>query len=145
LNASFVGLGAGHSCAGATGGTLYCWGANASFQVDNSRQDQDQPRDVSSNFSAIGGGLAHTCGVRGGGVTCWGLNDMFQLGVTSAGSDPVDVVGLSSAVIAVAAGSRHTCAIQNGNVWCWGMNDSGQLGQSTGGAPSATPLHVSGL
>jgi len=144
--ASFLGLGANHSCAGGLSTTLYCWGANGLFQVDSSGQDQKSPRQTSLSARAVVGGTGHTCAIAGDqSLKCWGLNQSGQLGVASAGQDVVDV-GLNG-VQAVAAGSKHTCAVANGVALCWGLNDRGQLGAdpaSTTALFTAMPSAVSG-
>jgi alpha-tubulin suppressor-like RCC1 family protein len=140
--AGFLGVGWNHSCAEANT-DLSCWGANASFQVDDSSQNQLAPKGVLSNVSGVTGGVGHTCAMRRQGVTCWGLNDMWQLGSSVNDHREVDVIGLS-AVTAVAAGWKHTCAIDNRDVKCWGLNDRGQLGTPTTTPKSSTPVPISG-
>jgi alpha-tubulin suppressor-like RCC1 family protein len=143
LSASFVGLGANHSCAGDSSGKLYCWGANGAFQVDNSREDRWEPREVLSNASAVAGGIGHTCAVRTNQeMRCWGLNDKGQLGSSTPTDDEVNV--LMSGVQAVAAGYKHSCAIQDGATLCWGLNDRGQLGTDLATVSRGVPEPVTG-
>jgi len=143
-SASFLGLGAKHSCAGSSSsGKLSCWGANAQFQVDNTGQDQPLPREVLSNASAVVGGVGHTCAVTTNqDMKCWGLNNQGQLGGPGPGHEEVDVT--LPGVQAAAAGSKHTCALQNKGAFCWGSNDQGQLGTNLGGQASSAPVAVSG-
>jgi hypothetical protein len=71
--------------------------------------------------------------LRSGQVMCWGSNGFGQRGgeVTSGGSAPVLVAGLSDAT-AIAAGALHTCAVRrSGQVVCWGYNADGELGNGT--------------
>jgi alpha-tubulin suppressor-like RCC1 family protein len=143
LAASFLGLGANHSCADDGSGVLFCWGANASFQIDDIGIDQRSPKSVVSDASGVAGGIGHTCAIRVGRVTCWGLNDKGQLGSGAPGHEPVEVSNLSS-VSAIAASYKHTCAIDAGTVKCWGLNDRGQLGGPSLGDFSAAPVLVSG-
>jgi len=141
--ASFIGLGANHSCATDPSGALFCWGANSSAQIDGSRLDQPDPKGVLSGVGAVAGGIGHTCTLRRSDVACWGLNDKGQVsGGGAGGPNPVDV-GLTTAQ-AVAASYKHTCAIDGGAVKCWGLNDQGQLGTDTGLGSSSTPVEVSG-
>jgi alpha-tubulin suppressor-like RCC1 family protein len=143
-SASFLGLGGNHGCAGSGSGSLSCWGANASFQVDNSGQDQKSPRGVLSGVIAVVGGANHTCAIRSSqSVRCWGNNNDFQLGSSLRNDDHADV-GLSGAASAIAAGGKHSCAIVNGAAFCWGGNDRGQLGATPSASPTATPVPVSG-
>jgi alpha-tubulin suppressor-like RCC1 family protein len=140
LSASFLGVGANHSCAGDNSGALSCWGANSQGQVDNSMQDRLSPKGVPSNARAVVGGVGHTCAVTSQDMKCWGLNDKEQLG--GSGHDESDVH--ISGVQAAAAGSKHTCALKNGGVYCWGWNNAGQLGSDPATTTSADPLAVSG-
>jgi alpha-tubulin suppressor-like RCC1 family protein len=140
--AAFLGLGWNHSCAVSGTNSLFCWGANAAFQVDGSGQNQLAPKGVLSNVSAVTGGVGHTCAIHQQGVTCWGLNDQWQLGAEPDDHKEVDVTGLS-AVDAIAAGWKHNCAIDNHDVKCWGLNDRGQLGTPTTTAKSWTPVPIS--
>jgi len=146
--ASFLGLGANHSCAGTFSGTLYCWGANGVYQVDGSGQDQKSPRQSVVTAQAVVGGTGHTCAIgKDQRVKCWGLDNKGQLGVESADYGPFDV-DLGGDVQVVAAGSAHTCAIAaDGKTRCWGLNDRGQVGVDPAKTPRgfiATPTPVSG-
>ena len=145
LSATFLGLGANHSCAGTASGDLYCWGANESGQVSVSVGTQPSPQKVRSGVEVVVGGLVHTCAVRTSSHTlrCWGSNDDHQLGPVG-GEDNHDVP-LQGDVVQAAAGSRHTCALVGGNVWCWGSNDGGQLGTDPKiTASTENPTAVSG-
>jgi len=144
LLALFLGLGANHSCADDGSGALFCWGANASFQIDGSGQDYNQPKGVLSGTSGVTGGIGHTCAIHQGRVTCWGLNNTGQLGSGQLGHNQVDVQGLSS-VTAVASSYQHNCAIDAGAVKCWGLNDRSQLGVASPSDFSSGPVPVSGL
>jgi hypothetical protein len=145
LSASFLGLGANHSCAG-NSSKLSCWGANTQDQVYRSGPDQPLPKEVLSNARAVVGGVGHTCAVTTNQeMKCWGLNDKEQLGTSGSGHEESDPL---SGVQAAAAGYKHTCALKNGAALCWGSNDRGQLGSdpastATGSRPEALP--VSGL
>ncbi|HWT85506.1 MAG TPA: hypothetical protein VN177_07015 [Myxococcales bacterium] len=140
LSASFLGVGANHSCAGDNSGALSCWGANSQGQVDNSMQDQLSPKGAPSNARAAVGGVGHTCAVTGQDMKCWGLNDKEQLGGSGHEESDVHISGVQAA----AAGSKHTCALKNGGVYCWGWNNAGQLGSDPATSTSADPLAVSG-
>ena len=141
--ASFLGLGANHSCAGDNSGALSCWGANSQGQVDNSLQDRLSPKGVLSNARAVVAGVGHTCAVTSQDMKCWGLNDKEQLGGSGHEESDVHISGVSAA----AAGAKHTCAIQNGGVLCWGWNNMGQLGSDPATTPTGSrpdPGSVSG-
>jgi len=141
LSASFLGVGANHSCAGDNSGALSCWGANTQGQVDSSMQDRRLPKGVLSNARAVVGGVGHTCAVTSGqDMKCWGLNDKEQLGGSGHEESDVHISGVQAA----AAGSKHTCALKNGGAFCWGWNNAGQLGSDPATTTSAEPVAVSG-
>jgi alpha-tubulin suppressor-like RCC1 family protein len=104
------------------------------------------------NSIAITDGDFHFCALLStGGIICWGLNFEGELGNGMTSEDPaqfigpVDVVGLSSAIIEVAAGEYHTCGLSvDGGVKCWGGNWAGQLGNNTT-TSSSMPVNVAGL
>jgi len=128
-----------HSCALASGGGVWCWGANHQGQLgDGSTLWSSRPKQTAgleSGVRAITAGDSHTCALtETGQVWCWGQNDRGQLGdgTTTPRKAPVAVIGLETGVAAIAAGWYHTCALtQGGGVLCWGWNGSGQLGDGT--------------
>jgi hypothetical protein len=83
------------------------------------------------NFSSVGLGLYHSCGVLfNGSVLCWGLNNYGELGNgnTSSMYYPVALSGVYN-FSSVSAGDYHSCGVLlNGFVLCWGRNDYGELG-----------------
>ena len=128
-------LGEQHACALVSGGAM-CWGRNIEGQLgDGTTTSRPTAADVTgltSGVAAIVAGTQHTCAVTDlGGAKCWGRNEAGQLGDSSTAqrTEPVDVSGLSSAVVAIAAATYHTCAIVgSGNVKCWGLNFFGRAG-----------------
>jgi len=131
-----------------------CWGSNDFGQLgDGTRRRSSAPVDVKGltpdQMAAIAGfssGGYHTCLiVNPGTVYCWGRNDSGQLGngTTADSALPVQVQGLTSAVV-VATGMQHTCAMMgDGSVACWGSNEKGQLGDGTT-TMSPVPVEVAG-
>jgi len=73
-----------HSCARASSGRLWCWGANAFGQLgDGTTTSRSTPVPVLgiADARALGVAATHTCAVRADGhVWCWGANDTGQLG-----------------------------------------------------------------
>lgn len=141
---TFLGSGADHGCA-VVGDALWCWGANASSQIDRSGPGaQSSPKSVLSNVRAVAAGAAHTCAItKDQTLRCWGLDDQGQLGAAGAGNNPVDVA--LATLQAAGAGYKHTCATANGETFCWGLNDRGQLGTDpTVTASTPAPTRVSG-
>jgi alpha-tubulin suppressor-like RCC1 family protein len=128
--------GAFHTCAILDTGELQCWGENTFGQLgDGTRLNRPTPVSVAGLWArarSVTAGSAHTCALtRPGGVKCWGDNSYGQLGDDSFNSTtlPVNVIGLSSAVLAITTGSAHTCALPGaGGMVCWGHNSHGQLG-----------------
>lgn len=134
-----IAAGGGHSCALTAVGTVLCWGDNAAGQLgDGSTTNRAQPTPVSglsSAVTAIATGDSFTCAItEEGSVYCWGDNADGQLGNGGTGTSaiPVEVVGLSDAVIAVSAGIYHACGLtKSGGVECWGHGGAGQLGNGS--------------
>ena len=146
-----ISAGDDHTCALLRGGTVRCWGYNASGQVgDGTTTNRTTATPVMglSGIEAIAAGGYHTCALLSSGpVRCWGANDSGQLGngTMTASSTSVPVTDLSSGVAAIASGPTNTCAVlDGGSVRCWGDNRFGQLGTGTL-TPSSTPVAVSTL
>src|SRR5262245_50990996 len=145
-------VGAFHSCARLSDGTLRCWGQNTLGQLgDGTRNDSSNPVGVVgvSGASSVSAGGYHTCaGFPNGTLQCWGRNEYQQLGnpsvMTETSTTPVSVSGITNA-ISVTTGAFHTCALlADGTIRCWGLNDSGQLGTGTF-VNSSSPAVVSGI
>src|SRR6202790_1028750 len=135
--------GAEHTCALLAGGTVDCWGENASGQLGNgTTTNAYTPVAVSGlrGATAVAGGTFafHSCALLSGGtVECWGDNQYGRLGngTTTGSTTPVAVSGLSGAT-AIAVEDDHTCALLIGEtVECWGYNSAGQLGDGTTAGP----------
>ena len=109
---SAVAVGADHSCAIRTGGTVVCWG-------DNSYGQTDAP---SGTFTAVSAGTYHSCAIRTGGtVVCWGDNFYGQTDAPAGTFSDV------------AAGQGYSCAIRTGGTAvCWGSSIWG-LSDAPGG------------
>ncbi len=134
-----VSVGGFHSCGIADDGALYCWGLNGSGELGvGDFDDRFEPTRAGctaegcfSDWTAVGAGDFHTCGIRDGGrLFCWGGGLNGQLGI---GVVPETNLNYASPVegswIAVAGGASHTCAIaEDETLWCWGKNENGQLG-----------------
>lgn len=144
-----VAAGWAHTCALTLGGSVKCWGANASGQLGNGgNTDSNAASNVlglSTEVRAISSGGVHSCALlSNGNVRCWGNNSSGQLGTgdTESRNSPTLVMGLSATAIAIEAGAHHTCALLNtGDVQCWGGNGDGQLGDG-GNASRGTPARV---
>lgn len=130
-----ISLGMNHSCAieaedlFAPGGTLRCWGSDASGQIGNGGGDSRSPVDQGGVFDwvTVSAGGRHTCAIRSSDqLACWGRNTSGQLGRNNVStSEAVDFSYLTDdAWMAVAAGGEHTCAIQiDRTLWCWAKRE----------------------
>jgi alpha-tubulin suppressor-like RCC1 family protein len=140
---TFTAIAAGdyHTCAIATGGAAYCWGANTFGALGtgdtSSRSAHPIPEAVAGGlkFTAIAGGNVHTCGLTmAGDVYCWGQGGWGQLGNGARINQPAPVkVGGGGTYTAVSVGANHSCALATGGqLYCWGGNGGAQLGGTAG-------------
>lgn len=127
-------VGQKHSCAVASNGDLWCWGANDYFQLGFGTFGTHPPARVTAltNPQArVVAGSAYTCSLDiSGMVNCWGLYTLGALaGGGGQGEVPAPVSTLPATVRELSGGGGHVCAIDmNDLLYCWGSNDSGQLG-----------------
>ncbi len=154
MKASAIAVGASHTCALLTGGTVKCWGDNGLGQLGlgDTYDRGDEPGEMGNALSvvnlgpgaivtAITAGHSHTCALLiDGSVRCWGGNAQGQLGlgdISARGNQPGEMglnlppvdLGSGEKAMAIAAGHHHTCALLAwGYVKCWGDNFSGALG-----------------
>lgn len=143
--ARFTSIAAGYAgtCALATGGKAYCWGAEAeapgilgdgpAATAGAAVVEVSVPAGVVP--TAIGVGAAHACLLAASGkVYCWGSDARGQLGNGPGGESlvhrPVEVPAPNGVVFAsLTVGAEHTCAATaDGQVYCWGEGDFGRLG-----------------
>jgi alpha-tubulin suppressor-like RCC1 family protein len=135
-------VGAQHTCAAQSDGTMLCWGQNGSEQVGREAISiLEAPVPVDPDLvvgTIIAAGGAFSCAVgRDGAVFCWGDDSYGQLGVGSGAvrATPALVPGITGAV-SLSAGGAHTCVAtagsggsgEPGTSFCWGADQAGQLG-----------------
>lgn len=145
---SQIAVGAYHTCALSTTGSVKCWGYNDYGQLGNGTYaTSTSPVNVTGLASIavhISAGHYHTCAVLDtGAVQCWGVNNYGQLGdsTTTTRNVPTNVSGLSSGAIQVSTGTDHSCArLSSGGVRCWGGNYAGQIGNGAIGTNQLTPI-----
>jgi len=134
-----VSVGDFHSCALIDGGTVRCWGRNASGQCGDSTTSATRATAVSvvgaAGAISLFSGDDHTCILSGAGaLSCWGLDDRGQVGDGMGGdtqTTAIPAIGVPP-FVDFAAGRKHTCGAEaNGTVHCWGENVDGQLGDGT--------------
>lgn len=149
--ASRVAAGAYHTCALATTGNLYCWGANSYGQAGNPTfANQNEPYRVMTSASAVSdvaAGNAITCVLTtSGGVKCFGYGERIGNVGSWTSAVPVDVTGLSSGVRQIAATNEHVCAVLTaGLVKCWGRNQETQSGYYTASSAVRDPITVANM
>jgi len=139
-----VSVGANHTCALASDGTVWCWGQNSYGQLGNgSTVNSNVPVHVSllAQVTEISCQAHSSCALtQTGAVWCWGDNTYGQLGNgnnTSASTrvrvlDAADATGFLSGADQIRNSGYHVCARKNdGTMMCWGYNAQGQLGDGT--------------
>lgn len=140
-------LGAAHSCAHLSGGSMYCWGANSSGQLGDtttiSKNYATQVYNMASSVTSISAYQNHTCAIKIGGVYCWGENTTGQLGdgTTINRNSPNSIATLSTGMSSVSTGANHSCAVSSAYaVSCWGGD-----GGNGSASQSNVPISISGL
>jgi alpha-tubulin suppressor-like RCC1 family protein len=104
---------------------------------------------VTSNVTAIAGGLYHSLFLKSGG-SLWGMgyNALGQLGDGTYGNFPNNGTNLpeqiiSSGIIAIAAGHNYSLFLKsNGSLWATGGNFYGQLGDGTSNSSTNIPEQI---
>lgn len=157
-----VSVGQYHACALMNGGTVKCWGENASGQLGYSTGNPAGASAIPGTVVLAGGApltdvvqitasAYNTCAVlRNGSVWCWGLNTYGRLGNGPGGVVPSQVAGIAN-VVDIETNWTSTCALVQGitnqaadnSAHCWGHNVQGQLGNTTAGG--GTPTQVGAL
>ena len=154
---SAIDVGAYHTVAIKSDGTVLAWGENSYGQLgDGTTTTRTAPVQVKgiggtgslTGIKAIAVGSWHTVALQWNGTVCaWGSNSfsgMLGDGTTIHRSTPVQVKNLSS-ITFIAAGWAHTVALKlDGTVWVWGYNGNGQLGDGTT-KDKSTPVQVKNL
>jgi alpha-tubulin suppressor-like RCC1 family protein len=134
-----VGCSQSTTCARKRGGSLWCWGEQASGALAvgdvNPRPSPAQVPNY-SDWSAMTVNTFHTCGLRPSGeIWCAGRNTEGQLGSTNfvdalpsmMRADP------TGGWVEVRAGRFVTCARKaDDSVWCLGVNREGELATDPG-------------
>lgn len=123
---STVAAGEEVSCAIATGGAAWCWGAGFAGELGNGGTAASLvPVAVSGglSFVTVTVGGHHACGLTAAGAAfCWGFNSSGQLGDSSTTNRlaPVPVAG-GNVFSSITAGLYSTCALTPaGAALCWG-------------------------
>lgn len=152
---SGVSVGAVHTCALGSNGSVYCWGGNNDGQLGNdatgNRQVPDSvaaPGDMT--FTRVSAGSNNVCAEgTDAQLYCWGSNEGGKLGI--GGSDatrvPDSVAAPDGVTLSRAATSRfHTCAEgtdgTDTQLYCWGENGPGRLGNGMASSAGSSDIPV---
>ncbi|MFA5794830.1 MAG: fibronectin type III domain-containing protein [Candidatus Brocadiia bacterium] len=129
-----VAVGAEHTVALKTDGTLWAWGYNGWGQLGLAVYDnKNTPNQIGSenDWAQIAAGGNHTLAIKTNGTLwAWGINNAGQLGLgdTTDRNTPTQV-GADTDWLVLAVGVSHNMALKtNGTVWSWGGNSTGELG-----------------
>jgi alpha-tubulin suppressor-like RCC1 family protein len=150
-----IGAGGADTCAVVSGGSLYCWGLNASGQLGDATNTPRPTPTVASGLTApvqeapgsIAPGGDHTCVVLAtGDVQCTGADLAGQLGNGQTDATNTFVAnGLSVPAVMVASALSVSCAISNvAQVSCWGSAANGGLGIDAT-SDQSTPQRITAL
>ena len=139
---SSVSVGHSHTIAMTSSGSIWAWGANASFArgalgiSNNVNRSSPVQIGTETNWSIIYAGGNSSFGIKTNGTLwAWGNNTYEQLGTdTNAVSSPVQVgtqTNWSTISSTYFYGANHTLALKtDGTLWAWGDSGFGQIGDS---------------
>jgi alpha-tubulin suppressor-like RCC1 family protein len=138
------------TCAVATDGKGYCWGAGASGKLgSNATTDQTTPQTLKDSSSAentlrwlsIEAGRNSSCGIATNNeMYCWGSSSLGQLGNNSTTTGQLVPGKLKNSSNAdstlrfshITAAFDYNCAVElSGEGYCWGDPALGELGNNT--------------
>jgi len=157
--------GGAHACAVLQGGSVRCWGANASGQVGRGGDDAAampafvaSPVEVAGVSNVVGlsatgdGEHGTTCVVSGSGeVSCFGSDASGQLGRGEAPSttphpEPVELTDLRAKSVTL-AGTFALAIGTDDRLWSWGANEGFQLARPTAGdaGTASAPAHAESI
>jgi alpha-tubulin suppressor-like RCC1 family protein len=157
-------LGADHTCALLSNGTIRCWGYDIDGELGDGTKTPNSPYGTSTlaevsgitNATAIAANDGGVCALlTGGTVKCWGnhWNDALpDSGFQEVNTTPVLIEDLTDAVsLSVGSTSQTICAVEStGAAVCWGNGLNGQLGNgapagATEGTTTSVPVGIQGL
>jgi len=140
-----VSAGQGHTCGVKTGGTVWCWGQNATGSLGIGSADTNPHPfpiqvGIDSPWTVVSANGNHTCALKSAGTLwCWGSGATGELGngANSNANSPLQV-GVATDWSGISSGGLHTCATNapGTQTYCWGGNSDGQIGINNGFTPS---------
>lgn len=147
-DATAIAAGDHFNCVVHEAGHMSCWGIDAGAFGDGLAVGQPYPRPVGrAGADQLAAGSDHTCTLTDGSIACSGAGNRGQLGdaMTMSTVMPVDVGGITDAVV-IAAGGFVSCAVMaSGDAACWGDNYYGQIGDGSEVTNRSSPSMVVGL
>jgi alpha-tubulin suppressor-like RCC1 family protein len=134
-----VSLGASHSAAIKTDGTLWLWGGGGSGRLGNlattNRSSPVQTVTTGTNWKQVSLGGEHSAAIKTDGTLwLWGYGCQGQLGNNSTvnQSSPVQTISTGTNWKQVSLNYRHSAAIKtDGTLWLWGCGGDGKLGNDS--------------
>ncbi len=144
LNA--MAAGGDHTCLerrAASGGDLYCFGANGAGQLGAAVYPASVHLD---DGDLVRAGANTTCITQSPGARCWGGDSDGQRGdgggscatnsagfVVTASCPATDGAAQLTGIADLTAGAAHACAVADAglSVYCWGRNDDHQVSQGS--------------
>lgn len=115
-------------------GTLWAWGYNGNWQINNGPIVSSIPTQIgtATNWIAVAAGGQHSLALKSDGTLwAWGRNDNGEIGDGNTYNtvDAPKQVGIGIAWTKIFAGEAQSFAIAaNGALYGWGKNELGQLG-----------------
>lgn len=142
-----ISAGTHHTCAIASGGSSWCWGADFDGQAGTGATAERQLSPVAVSgahtFRFVEAASSHTCAIDlDGAGWCWGSNTFGQTGTGSPGTparvmSPAPVLG-DFLWSEFRGGETHTCGITTaGAGMCWGRRNLGNGTTDEAEAPIA--------
>ena len=139
INWQQVSIGADHSAAIKTDGTLWLWGFGDSGRLgNNSSINRSSPVQTVSNVATwkqVSAGGIHSAAIKTDGTLwLWGSGAGGVLGANFVAnrSSPVQTSSATNSWKQVSLGCIHSAAIKtDGTLWIWGCNSTGLLGDNT--------------
>ena len=130
---SKIALGADHSIALKSNGTIWSWGYNEFGQLglsDNDNKTEPVQIGEDSDWSKITCGFYHSVALKTNRTLwTWGFNEFGQLGLDDSEQNMPISIGTASDWMHISAGKEHTFGLKTNNaLWSWGRNNYGQLG-----------------
>ncbi|WP_413295210.1 Ig-like domain-containing protein [Bdellovibrio sp. HCB185ZH] len=132
-------------CAIYTGGTLKCWGYNASgsLGVGNSTLNVIlTPTQVTTadTYQQVAVSDWHVCAVTtGGDLQCWGNKSNYRIGDNINSGTETSPKTIGTGFSYVTASVNTSCGIKAGKVYCWGLDVTSNVGATW---PTPTQLNV---